>query len=50
MHRLAKYIEEIWAEQEQKNAALRVPSGPPLRVAARYATERPRARRALRRS
>jgi rRNA maturation protein Nop10 len=40
MHRLAKYIEEIWADQEQKNAALRVPSGPPLRIADRYAAER----------
>ncbi|MDT7758247.1 MAG: hypothetical protein QOH27_4145 [Mycobacterium sp.] len=36
MHGLAKYIEEIWAEQEQKNAALRrrVPTNvPPLRIA-----------------
>jgi hypothetical protein len=40
-----KYIKEIWAEQEQKNAALPVPSGPPLRVADRYATGRPRAAR-----
>jgi hypothetical protein len=36
MNGLAKYIEEIWAEQEQKNAALRrrVPTDvPPLRIA-----------------
>ena len=42
MHRLAKYIEEIWAEQEQKNAALRVPSGLPLQLASRYAAGRPK--------
>ena len=38
MNGLAKYIEEIWAEQEQKNAALRrrVPTNvPPLRIADR---------------
>jgi hypothetical protein len=47
MHRLAKYIEEIWAEQEQKNAALRtrVPTNvPPLRIADRYAAGRPASR------
>ena len=40
-----EYIEEIWAEQEQKNAALRtrVPMNvPPLRIADRYAAGRPR--------
>jgi hypothetical protein len=41
MHRLAKYIEEIWAEQEQKNAALPIRSGPPLRIADQYAAGRP---------
>jgi hypothetical protein len=44
----AEYIEEIWAEQEQKNAALRtrVPTSvPPLRIADRYAAGRPRAPR-----
>jgi hypothetical protein len=40
---LAKYIEEIWAEQEQKkNAALRVPSGLPLQLGSRYAAGRPK--------
>jgi hypothetical protein len=45
MHRLAEYTEEIWAEQEQKNAALRrrVPTNvPPLRIADRFAAGRPR--------
>jgi hypothetical protein len=39
MHRLAKYIEEIWAEQEQKNAELRarVTDGTRLLVAHEYA-------------
>ena len=41
MYRLAKYIEEIWAEQEQKDAALRVPSGLPLQLGSRYAAGRP---------
>jgi ribosomal protein L37E len=41
------HVEEIWAEQEQKNAALRtrVPTNvPPLRIADRYAAGRPRPR------
>jgi len=38
-----EYIEEIWAEQEQKNAALRarvLTNVPPLQVADRYAAGR----------
>ena len=42
MHRLQEYIDEIEAEQEQKNAALPIPSGPPLRIADQYAAGRPR--------
>ncbi len=38
---LQRHIEDIWAEQEQHNAALReFPSGPPLRLAPRYAKGR----------
>lgn len=50
---LKKLIEEIQAEQEAKNAELpEIDHGqiPPLRIGARYAAGRPRARRALRRS
>jgi hypothetical protein len=36
----AEYIKEIQAEQEQKNAALPIPSGPPLRIADQYAAGR----------
>jgi hypothetical protein len=36
------HVEEIWAEQEQTNAALPIPSGPPLRIADQYADGRPR--------
>jgi hypothetical protein len=39
---LRELVEEIWAEQEQKNAALPIPSGPPLRIADQYAAGRPR--------
>jgi hypothetical protein len=45
---LQKRIEEIQAERERKNAALRtrVPTNvPPLRIADRYAAGRPRALR-----
>jgi len=34
-------VAEIWAEQEQKNAALPIPSGPHLRIADRYPAGRP---------
>jgi hypothetical protein len=40
-------VEEIWAEQEAKNAELhRIDCShiPPLRIADRYAAERPRGR------
>jgi len=40
---LAEYVEEIQAEQVEKNASLRVPTNvPPLRIAARYADGRKR--------
>jgi hypothetical protein len=42
MHRLWEHIEEMQAEQEQKNAALPIPSGPPLRIVDQYAAGRPR--------
>jgi hypothetical protein len=42
MHRLREHIEEIQAEQAQKNAALPIPSGPPVRIADQYAAGRPR--------
>jgi hypothetical protein len=48
MHRLWEHIEEIHAEQEQKNAAqrTRVPTNvPPLRIADRYAAGRKGGRR-----
>ena len=45
MHRLWEHIEEIHAEQEQKNAALPIPSGLPLRIADRYAAGRKGGRR-----
>ena len=41
-HRLWEHIEKIQAEQEHKNAALPIPSGPPLRIADQYAARRPR--------
>ena len=34
-------VAEIQAEQEQKNAALPIPSGPPLRIADQYSAGRP---------
>lgn len=42
MSRLRVHIKAIQAEQEQKNADLPIPSGPPLRIADRYAAGRPR--------
>jgi hypothetical protein len=39
---LRELIEEIQVEQEQKNAALPISSGPPLRIADQYAAGRPR--------
>lgn len=39
-----EHVEEIQAEQEQKNAALPIPNGPPLRIADQYAAGRPRRR------
>jgi hypothetical protein len=39
-----EHVDEIWAEQEQKNAALPIPSGPPLRIVDQYAAGRPRRR------
>lgn len=39
---LREHIEEIYTEQERKNAALPIRSGPPLRIADRYTQGRPR--------
>ena len=44
MHRLREHIEEIQAEQADLQARATPPSGPPLRVADRYADGRPRRR------
>jgi hypothetical protein len=44
MHRLREHIEEIQAEQADLQARATPPSGPPLRVADRYAGGRPRRR------
>lgn len=42
-HRAARtLIDEIESEQERKNAALPIPSRPPLQIADRYANGRPR--------
>ena len=38
---VTRVVEPIWAEQEQKNAALPVPTGPPLALAPRYANGKP---------
>lgn len=40
MSSLREHIEEIQAEQEQKNAAMPIPRRPLLRIADRYETGR----------
>ena len=41
---LQKHVEQIWAEQELRNAALPRAAGPPLEIAPRYAAARHRRR------